>query len=253
MAPTTTNDPWIAFHQPRPLAKLRLFCFPYAGGSAVAYRDWVTEMPREVEVFPVQLPGRERRMREPAFRRMEPLVDELVTALGPLLDKPFAFFGHSMGAAIAYDLAQRLRRSGGATPAHLVVSAREAPQLPPDEEQIFQLPDDELCERLREMNGTPAEVLAHPELMQLLLPLLRADFELNDTYAPSDNPPLDCPLTAFGGLADGEVTKESLAAWKEVTSSAFQMRMFTGDHFYLHEHQSQLIRMVAEALLRQAH
>ena len=249
MAPATNPNPWIAYHQPRPQAEVRLFCFPHAGGSAFAYREWVGEMPQEVEVCPVQLPGRERRLPESTFRRMEPLIDALMPALQPWLDKPFAFFGHSMGAAIAYELTQRLRSCGGALPQRLLISAREAPQLPPDEEPIYLLPDDEMRERLRLMNGTPAEVLDHAELMRLMMPVVRADFELNDTYTPRDHPPLDCPLTAFGGLADAEVSRASLEAWSEVTSGPFLLRMFSGDHFYLRQHQSQLIRLMAEELL----
>ncbi len=249
MAPPKTTDPWIAFHQPRPRAKLRLFCFPYAGGSAIAYRGWSTEMPEAVEVLPVQLPGRERRLREPPFTKMDPLVDALVEALGPYLDRPFAIFGHSMGAGIGYEWVQRLRREQGLSPVHLSASGREAPQLPSDEE-LHKLNDADLSERLREMNGTPAEVLAHPELMELLLPVLRADFELNETYSPAGHPPLDCPVTAFGGLADPEVSQEALAAWEETTVGTFKLRMFSGDHFFLHQYQSTLIKMVAEELLR---
>ena len=250
MPPQPTTDPWIAFRRHRPRARVRLFCFPYAGGSALAYREWTTEMPEEIDVLPVQLPGRERRLRERPFTRMDSLVDALAGALGPYLDQPFAIFGHSLGAAIGYELAQRLRQERGLTPVHMSVSARQAPHLPPDDELLYKLSDPELCERLREMNGTPTEVLANPELMQLMLPLLRSDFELNETYSPPAHPALDCPVTAFGGLTDGEVSKEELAAWKETTTGLFRLRMFAGDHFYLHDGRHALIGAVAEELLR---
>ncbi len=205
-------------------------------------------MPDEIEVLPVQLPGRERRLREPPHTRLEPLVEVAAQGLAPYLDRPFAIFGHSMGALVGYEVAQRLRRERDLEPVHLLVSARRAAQLPPDPEEDYKLPDGELIERLRELNGTPAEVLEHPELMQLMLPLLRADFELNDTYEPVAHPPLGCPVTAFGGT-DDELLEEELAAWGALTAGPFALRMFPGDHFFLHRHQGTLVRTVAGALL----
>ncbi len=244
------SDLWISFHKPRPRARLRLLCFPYAGGSALAYRHWVASMPEEIDVLPVQLPGRDRRLREAAYTRVEPLVEAAVHGLTPHLDRPFAVFGHSLGSLVGYEVVQRLRRDRGLEPVHLLVSARRAPQLPPDPDDDYKLPDAELIERLREINGTPAEVLEHPELMELMLPLLRADFELNDTYQPIAHPPLECPVTAYGGLEDVETSKDQLEVWSEVTAGPFQLRMFPGDHFYLNQHRSRLIQAVAEDLLR---
>jgi surfactin synthase thioesterase subunit len=248
MSPTAPN-PWIAFHAPRPKARLRLLCFPYAGGGALVYREWAAGLPEAIEVLPVQLPGRERRLAEPAFTRMEPLVEAASAALVPFLDRPFAIFGHSMGAAVGYEVAQRLRRERGVEPSHLLVSARRAPQLPPEPDDDYKLPDDQLIERLREINGTPAEVLEHPELMALMLPILRADFELNDTYLPAAQPPLACPITAFGGRDDEELTPGGLEAWSQATTGRFELRMFAGDHFYLNQHRGRLLEAVAGCLL----
>ena len=248
---TPATDPWIAFRKPRPRARLRLFCFPYAGGGAMTYRDWPAAMPEEIEVLPIQLPGRERRLRESSFVRMEPLVTALTRALEPYLDLPFAIFGHSMGGVIGYELAQRLRRERGRSPVHLLVSAHHAPHRPAEDKADYKLPDTELIERLREMNGTPPEVLEHPELMDLMLPLIRADFELNDTYVTADQPPLDCAVTAFGGLEDEEVSRQDLEAWSEISDGPFKLRMFPGDHFYLHDNRNQLIDWVVEDLQRQ--
>jgi medium-chain acyl-[acyl-carrier-protein] hydrolase len=248
---SSSNSPWLAFRKPRPQARIRLFCFPYAGGGALIYRSWADDMPAEIEVCPVQLPGRERRLREPSFTHIDPLIDALVPALEPYFDMPFAFFGHSMGATIGYELAQRLASEGKTLPQHLVTSARRAPQLPPEDEKIYYaLPADEFKERIREIQGTPEEVLDNEELMDLMLPLLRADFELVDTYPPSTAPPLDCPITAFGGLKDHEVPREELEAWGEVTSRRFRLRMFPGDHFFLNEDPRQVIHATAESLLR---
>ncbi len=243
------EDLWIAYRKPRPRARLRLLCFPFAGGGALAYRPWTAEMPAEIDVLPVQLPGRERRLREPSYTRLEPLVEAAAKALVPYLDRPFAIFGHSMGSLIGYEVAQWLRRERGLEPLHLLASARRAPQLPPDPDEYYKLPDPELIEQLREINGTPAEALEHPELMELMLPLLRADFELNDTYQPIVHPPLECPVTAFGGVEDGEVARDELEAWRGVTAGPFRLRMFDGDHFYLHRHQSALRQAVSETLL----
>ncbi len=251
MSPTS-QDPWIAFRKPRPRARLRLLCFPYAGGGALAYRDWVELLPDEIDVLPVQLPGRERRLRETPFTRVEPLVEAAAPHLSAYLDLPYAIFGHSMGALIGYEVAQWLRRERGLEPSHLLVSARRAPQLPPDPDEYYKLPHDELIERLREINGTPAEVLEHPELMELMLPLLRADFELNETYRPTAHPTLGCPVAAVGGLEDDEVPRDKLAAWSEVTTGPFQLRMFSGDHFYLNGQRDRLLEAVARELLHRS-
>lgn len=243
------SDPWIAFRKPRPHARLRLFCFSYAGGGASVYRTWQQDLPPEIEVCPVQLPGREGRLKEERFRRLEPLIAALTPALVPYLDLPFAFFGHSLGAIVAYEVAQKLRAEHGQGPLCLLVSARRAPHVPPDDEPMYDLPSEEFRERLNEFEGTPAEVLAHPELMELLEPMLRADFEVNDTYEAGDHAPLDCPVTAFGGLEDQDVSREMIEAWRETTTGAFRLRMFPGGHFYLHDGRSALIAAVAQELL----
>lgn len=245
---TAPGNPWIAFRKPRPRPRLRLFCFSYAGGGASVFRTWQADLPQELEVCPVQLPGRENRLSEERYRRIAPLTESLCEAIEPLLDLPFAFFGHSLGAIVAYETALRLRDEKGRSPVYLMVSARRAPRIPPDD-PMYELPDDEFRTRLQELEGTPAEVLEHPELMELMEPLLRADFELNDTYEPSDKPPLTCPVAGFGGLTDPDVSRENLEAWREVTRGAYRLRMFPGGHFYLHEHRQALLTAVAQDLM----
>jgi len=247
----TATTAWIAYRRPRPGARLRLFCFPYAGGGAAIYRSWVDEMPPEIEVCPVQLPGREQRLGEKPFTRIAPLVEALAAHLEPHLDGlPSAFFGHSLGAIVAYELTHRLSRR--LRPTHLMVSARRAPQLRYEGRTTYDLPPVEFRARLRELDGTPREVLDHEELMELMEPLLRADFELVDTYSPVGRPPLECPVTAFGGAADGEVERQELAAWEKVTTGPFLLRIFSGGHFYLHQQREPLIAAVIESLSRQA-
>jgi surfactin synthase thioesterase subunit len=225
-----------------------MFCFPYAGGGASAYRGWAAAMPPDLEVCPVQLPGRESRLREPAYERPEPLVLALAEVLQPHLDLPFVFFGHSMGALISFELARELRRRGGPMPLHLFVSARRAPQLPAREEPIHDLPEPEFVAKLRELNGTPEEVLQHAELMRLLMPVLRADFAVNEAYTFQPEEPFAAGISAFGGLGDEEVKREDLALWSEHTRGPFRLRMLPGDHFFLHAGRDLVTESVARDL-----
>jgi medium-chain acyl-[acyl-carrier-protein] hydrolase len=252
-APTTKRlsgkKSWFGSFKPNPKAQLRLFCFPYAGGGASVYRSWEQQLPSLVEVRAVQLPGRENRMGERPFTRVEPLVEALAEALLPFLDLPFAFFGHSMGAVVAFELARKLRTAVNLEPRHLFVSGRIAPHIVRVEPPNYNLPDPELIEELRRLDGTPEEALEHPELMGLMLPLLRADFELVQTYSYADGAPLGCSVTAFGGLKDKEVSREELAGWREHTAGDFSLRMFEGGHFFLHAARSQILAAVSAELL----
>jgi medium-chain acyl-[acyl-carrier-protein] hydrolase len=245
---TPSRDPWIAHSRPRPQARIRLFCFPYAGGSAAVYRGWSDRLPAEIEVLPVELPGRASRFREEPFRRLDELVAKTAEALQPRFDRPFAFFGHSMGALIAFELARHLRREGMEEPRWLLLSARRAPHLSQEEEPYYDLPEAEFVDKLRELNGTPEEVLQHPELMQMMIPLLRADFQVNETYDFAPEEPLACPISALGGVGDPEVSRDHLEAWKEHTSGPFSVRMFEGDHFYIDQRQSTLFQAVGQDL-----
>lgn len=242
--------PWLVGSGTNPDAQLRLFCFPYAGGNALIYRHWAGNLPASVEVCPVQLPGRGNRLREPSFTRLVDLVEALNQALFPYFDKPFAFFGHSMGGAISFELAHLLRAERGIGPEHLFVSGRRAPHLPPTKEKTYDLPEDEFIDKLSQLNGTPREVLENPELMQLLTPVLRADFELIQTYAYTPKPPLDCPVTAFGGLQDEETPPESLRPWGEVTNGPFSLMVLPGDHFFLQTSRPLLLEAISKGLSR---
>jgi medium-chain acyl-[acyl-carrier-protein] hydrolase len=227
------RDPWVTRPRPRPHAYLRLLCFPHAGGGASAFRAWPDHLPADVEVCPVQLPGREQRMLEPAIDRMEPLVDALSEAVRPYEDLPLAFYGHSNGALVAFELARRLRREGRHLPVHLFASGRRAPDVPSSRPNVAHLPDDEFLAEMRELGGTPEEVLQHPELLRLLLPLLRADVALNEAYVFTPEAPLECPITAYGGLSDLKASREEVQAWGRHTSAELVTRFFPGDHFFV--------------------
>lgn len=241
---------WLVFPRENPSARFRLFCFPYAGGNAWTFYKWPESLPAWVELCALQLPGRGNRMHEKPFRSLLPLVEAVAPEIDPHLDKPFAFFGHSMGAMIAFELARHFRRVRGLLPVQLFISGRRAPQLGLAERDLNGLSDSEFLDSLRELNGTPKEVLEHRELMQLMSGLLRADFSVCSNYAYRPEPPLDCPVTAFGGLSDREVSRKQLEAWKEQTSTSFTIRMLPGDHFFLNSAQGTLLSLLSHELNR---
>jgi medium-chain acyl-[acyl-carrier-protein] hydrolase len=241
-------NPWLACYRANPQAKLRLFCFANAGGGASAFRSWAASLPAAVEVCPVQLPGRESRLSDPPFVALPPLVRALAQGLRPQLDKPFAFLGHSMGALVGFELARFLRRYYQLEPLHFFVAGRPAPQLPRTKPPIHGLPDAEFRDELRRMNGTPAAVLDHDELMQLILPALRADFTLCETYQYAPEAALACPISAFGGLQDATVSRQDLEAWRDQTTGRFVLRMFPGDHFFLHAGRALFLEVLARDL-----
>jgi medium-chain acyl-[acyl-carrier-protein] hydrolase len=214
------------------IGRIPLFCFPYAGGGASWFRGWSDRRPRTVDVRPIELPGRENRLRDPAFDRLAPLVAALVRDLAPYVQKPFAFFGHSMGAIVTFELARMLRRVAAAQPVHLFIAACQAPHLPPNRPPIHALPRALFVRELARMEGTPAEILQCEELMDLILPTLRADFALCETYAYAPGPPLTCPISVFGGGRDPLVSATDLLAWRQHTVSAFTLRLMDGGHFF---------------------
>jgi medium-chain acyl-[acyl-carrier-protein] hydrolase len=175
-------------------------------------------------------------------------VEFTAETLQPLLEGSFAFFGHSMGAIISFELAHLLRHEHKRGPAHLFLSGRPAPHLIKEEPPTYDLPEAEFIEELKRMQGTSSEILEHPELMALLSPILRADLEVCQTYEYQPRPPLDCPITAFGGLQDEDISREQVEGWRDYTTSSFAMRMFPGNHFFLHRSAPVLLRMIAQDL-----
>jgi medium-chain acyl-[acyl-carrier-protein] hydrolase len=248
MTAATAFDSWIACRRPNAQARLRLFCFPYAGSGASIFRTWSDGLPADVEVCPVQFPGRGTRLAETPFTQLSPLVQTLAQAMVPLLDKPFAFFGHSLGALVGFELARQLRRQSGVQPVRLFVSADRAPQIPRRDRPIHALPEGEFLEELRRLNGIPGKVLEEAELMQIMLPVLRADFAVYETYAYATEPPLNCPISTLGGLQDHRVSRGDLEAWRDQTSDSFSLRMFPGDHFFWNTTQPLLLQVLSQEL-----
>ncbi len=241
-------NPWVVIPAPQRNPRIRIFCFPYAGGSSPVFREWPQKLPDFAEVCLVELPGRGRRLREPLHTDIDLLVSEMVESLLEYLDIPFVFFGHSMGALISYELSHYLSKYHDKIPSKLFVSGRTAPHLNSKEMPAHTLPDAQFLERIRELNGTPGAVLENAELMELMLPILRADFTLCETYTFSKFEMLPCPISIFGGLQDSSVEKRELQEWESHTSSEFKLHMLPGDHFFIHSSQNYLFEILNREL-----
>lgn len=214
------------------------------------FRNWQRFFPARVEVCPVHLPGRGKRIKEPPFTKVESLVQAIADAVFENPPGPFVFYGHSMGALISFELARELRRRGSIGPRHLFLSGRRAPTVPDRERITFNLPHDEFIAELKRLKGTPPELLTVPEAAELFFPLLRADFEIVDTYVYADEEPLSCPITVYGGLHDEFVLREHLHEWHKQTSAICQERMFSGDHFFIQDEKSEFFNVLLSDVLK---
>ena len=213
------------------------------------FRQWPSGLPAELEVCAVQLPGRGSRLREPAVVSIPALVDALLHALTPHLDVPFAFFGHSMGAVLAFEVAQALAKRGLPLPRHLIVSGRRAPQIPDSWPPLRHLPDTEFVAEInRRYGGIPSEILESPDVLELLLPCLRADVAALETHRPTSGSPLSCPISAFGGADDLQTPHAHLEGWGVETSSTFEVCIFPGGHFYLESQQVAVLARLSAML-----
>lgn len=232
----------------RAAAKRRLFCMPYAGGGVAPYRLWFKSLPDDIEVHAAQLPGRETRLREMPLSSIMSMVETLLPAIEAASDLPYAIFGHSMGALIAYELTAALERRGMRSPERLFVSARRPPDEPDTWSPIHELPEPAFLDELQTRYGAiPAPVLAEPELLELLLPVVRADIRAVETYWPSADIPtkVRCPVSVYGGDADTHPRPAQLPLWHRVAASPVRVRLFSGDHFYLNAQREPLTADIA--------
>ncbi|MDH6132148.1 surfactin synthase thioesterase subunit [Kitasatospora sp. MAA4] len=228
-APAT---PWVRCPEPRPQARLRLICFHPAGGGPTMYRTWPQSLPADVELLAIQLPGRESRIAEPHLTTYQDAVEQAHAAIMPFLDRPYALFGHSMGAMISYGVALAAQREGRRAPSRLLVSGCAAPAHIRRRPERLEWDDARLVQELRAMGGTSPEVLAIPELVEMVLPTLRADYRICATFSHPQDEQLDCPVAVFGGTED-TMSQESLARWADTTRADSSLRMFPGGHFFL--------------------
>lgn len=244
----TPSSPWLA-RRPGPPRPTRLYCFAYAGGHAGVFVPWQAALEPEVEVCGVQLPGRGSRIREPALTSMPTVVDHIAQAIAQQDDDvPFAFFGHSLGALLAFEVARLLQARGLRGPRHLFVSGSEAPTHRGSGRALHLLPDAQLLEEVRQFNGTPLEVLASSELMALMLPMLRADFELATQYAYQPGPPLGMPITVLAGTHDRNGLNAQVEQWGAQTRARCRVQWFNGDHFFINSQQRAVLDCVRDEL-----
>jgi medium-chain acyl-[acyl-carrier-protein] hydrolase len=222
-------------------ASLRLFCFPYAGGGVAPYYAWTNLIHPEIELLRIQLPGRETRLREPPFTELSSLVQTLAMELKPWLDVPYAFYGHSMGALIAFELILRLRETSSPLPLHLFVSSFRAPHLQDPDPVSPDLPEPQFIEKLQQYDGINEAVFMNSELIEIFLPILRADFSLLDSYQYKENEPLACPITVFGGLTDPKINRMEISSWNRLTTGDFNCHFFPGGHFFINESQTEML------------
>jgi surfactin synthase thioesterase subunit len=229
---------------------MRLFCLPHAGGGATTFRSWNAAMPPFVQICPILLPGREMRRSETPFTQMEALVDAIAQELRPWLDMPYAIFGHSMGSLLAFEWVRRLQEEGTSMPAWLFLSGRAAPDHADGRSPLQSLPDEKFLEQLTNLyQGIPQEILNEPELMEIFLPILRADISVVESYRFEETEALDCPITVFAGMKDRSVTWDQLLRWKRQTRRRFAAQLFPGGHFYPQEPLLQTIAATLSGLL----
>lgn len=241
--PQTKLSPWLLPISRHTGCACAVFCFPYAGGGASVYRGWGKLFPAETELYSIQAPGRETRFSEPFVSSVTELANAVAQAILNTTDKPIILFGHSLGAACAYETARALQHVGR-TPELLIVSGRQCPGMRSKRAPITHLSDAEFLQHVRTYKGTPAAVFENEELMELLLPLLRADFSLAENYRPTTGPLLTCPVLGLGSTNDEWLDEESLNRWGALTHGEFDTHWFEGDHFYLNHHTEALVTLL---------
>ncbi|MFI0908657.1 thioesterase II family protein [Streptomyces sioyaensis] len=242
------SSAWVTVPVARPSARIRMFCLPHGGGGASAYQPWAAQLPEFIEVCPVQLPGRESRLDEPPVRDRDALVDLLLSELIESADRPYALFGHSMGALLGYELAEKATEFGLPEPLHLFASGYRSPTTPRRGPVISTLPDEEFINELIHYGGIPDELLRNREYLKLVLPAFRSDFAVTESFGTASPKALRLPVAVFGGAADEYVTGQELHAWREVTTGTCTIRTLPGGHFYLREAASAVLTHIADEL-----
>ena len=250
MSSAVDTDRWFLCRAVRPNASVRLFCLPFAGCGASAFNTWSKVFPETVELHAIQLPGRESRCNEPALTDAYETAKAVADAIGPYLDRRWAVFGYSMGALIAFELIRELRRRGARMPEQLFVAARSAPQLPATHPPLAQLSREAFLEQVRYYYEPPQEAWDNPDLLEIIVPVLRADMRLCDRYVYHSEPLLACPIHAFAGQSDRSMPVATVQAWRAQTLGEFDLEVFNGGHFFINSALARVQEMVISRLER---
>ena len=229
----SARQKWLVTVNQLPNPRLRLFCFPYSGGAAHIFSKWPQRLPHDIEVVAIQPPGRSSRFTEPLLSNIQPMVEGAFDAIRTKLDRPFALFGHSVGGAVAFEICRKMEAEG-LFPEVLIPSGRNAPHVKMKKKQLHLLSEAEFTEEIKTFNGTPEAVLENPELMELMIPILKADFTISETYVYQAGPKLQTPIRAIGGQTDTHVKSEGIEGWQQYTRGLFQSNIVEGDHFFIH-------------------
>ncbi|UCG70212.1 MAG: thioesterase [Thermoplasmata archaeon] len=246
-----TQNPWFYVPKPNCKAKLKLFCFPYAGGTAEIYYAWPYDLPEEIEMLAIHYPGHIPRSNERLFTRISKLVEAISGEIVRYTDKSYAFFGHSMGALVAYELSRRFASEGRKMPEYLFLSARRAPHIPVIHPHMHKLTKEEWISVMRCFNMVPEEVIKNMKLLEKILPVIKADFEMVETWQfDAQTPPLDIPVCVFGGINDNLAPKKDIEAWEKMTRKKFNAYFFPEKHFFImkDEVRIQLITILVNML-----
>lgn len=243
------SNSWFIFPKPNPMARLRLFCFPYAGGGASIFHAWANTLPSDIETVGIQMPGMESRIMEPPIESLSLVVQTLLSEIYPKCDKSFVFFGHSLGALISFELTRNLKKRYGLQPLHMFVAGIHAPHILNQKPPIHDLPETDFLTMLQgRYSGIPEEILRNPDILELVLPGLKASLKMYECYKYEEDDPLDCDITAFGGDQDKNTRREDLEAWCHQTKRSFTLHMLPGSHFFINSERNHFLRTFSSEL-----
>jgi surfactin synthase thioesterase subunit len=248
MSNPADDNPWIRRFHRKPDSQVTLVCFPHAGGSASFFYPVSDALQSTLKVVALQYPGRQDRRHERPLTTIAELADESFAALRPLMDRPLAFFGHSMGATLAFEVAVRMKRELASAPVTLFASGRRAPSRH-RMETVHQRDDDGIVAELKNLSGTDSRIMGDEELLRMILPAIRSDYTAAETYRYQPGPMLDCPIVALVSDSDPKVTVDEARSWADHSTGAFELHTFSGGHFYLAQHQREVINLISDQLL----